>query len=144
MAQTTRIIQTTDDVSSLCALVRNRKTPFTVVIKDGKHRTKGQNSLQHKWYAEAAEQLRDHTAGEYKCYCKITFGVPILRGSDEGFNAMWEKRVSHLPREQQMELVEFISVTSLLSSKEKSLYLDQTQRFLIERGVHLTIPEDKK
>lgn len=136
-----RIVQNSDDLGRLVSLLSNHKLPFTVAIRNGKHRTNPQNALQHRWYQEAAEQLQDHTAGEYKAYCKLTFGVPILRGTDERFNEMWRQRVEGLPRIQKLQVVEYISVTSLMTTVEKKQYLDAVQRFLLERGVRITDPE---
>ena len=116
---------------------------MTVAIKDGKHRTNEQNRLQHKWYQEAAEQIGEYDTGEYKSRCKLRFGVPILRATNDGFNDMWERRAENLPHEEKVEMMEFINVTSLMNTKEKGQYLTAVQKFFLQRGVQLTDPEDK-
>jgi len=136
-----RIITTEEGRSALLALIRHKAVPFTISIREGKHRTNPQNRLQHKWYVEAAEQIGDYDAGEYKRRCKLRFGVPILRGSDEGFNELWGRTAAKQDYETQVELMEYFSVTSLMTTKEKKQYLDAVQKFLTERGVVLTDPE---
>lgn len=144
MATLSRIMSTPEDLNLFVRLLWQRKLPFTVVVRDGKHRTNAQNSLQHKWYQEAAEQLGEYDAGEYKNRCKLRFGVPILRGTSEDFNEMWERSVDALTHEAKVEMMEYLQVTSLMTTKEKKQYLDAVQRFFLERGVLLTDPEERK
>ena len=136
-----RIVETQQDCDLLIRLIGSKPRPFTVAIRDGKHRTPPQNRLQHKWYQEAAEQLGEYDAGEYKNRCKLRFGVPILRATCDKFADMWEKSVEHLPHETKVEMMEFISVTRLMTTKEKTQYLDAVQKFLLERGADLTRPD---
>lgn len=139
-----RVVKSEEGRKALLGLIRHKPAPFTVAIRDGEHRTNPQNSLQHKWYAEAATQIGDYDAGEYKRRCKLRFGVPILRGSDEGFNDLWERTAAGFNYETQVEMMEYMAVTSLMSKDEKGQYLNAVQKFLLERGAVLTNPEDKR
>lgn len=121
--------------------------PFTVAIKAGKHRTNNQNSLQRKWMQEASDQLQDESAEQKRGYCKLHFGVPILRNSDDSFCAEYDQVIKPLPYEQKLRLmmVPFdFRVTSLMSTKQKTQYLDEVAAHFQSQGVQLTHPDDRK
>lgn len=147
MTQTSRIIQTPEDLESLTALLSNRAMPFTVAIKDGKHRTNNQNRLQHMWMAEASDQLKDQTAEDYRGYCKAHFGLPILIHENAEFAAAYETDIRPLSYELKLRLMKApfdFGVTRLMTTKQKKAYLDAVHTFLTSRGVLLTEPEERK
>lgn len=147
MTQTSRIIQTPEDMESLTALLSNRAMPFTVAIKDGKHRTNNQNRLQHMWMAEAADQLKDQTSEDYRAYCKLHIGVPILRNCHEVFAEKYDRLIKPLPYEVKIEYMKEpigFPVTSLMTTKQKGEYLDAVYQHLTGLGVKLTDPEDRE
>lgn len=121
--------------------------PFTVAIKAGKHRTNSQNSLQRKWMVEASDQLQDETAEEKRGFCKLHFGVPILRNADDSFCEEYDRVIKPLPYEHKLRLmmVPFdFRVTSLMNTKQKTQYLDAVANHFREQGVQLTMPDDRK
>ena len=108
---------------------------FWLNITVGK-RSLDQNALSHAWYAELADQ-GDMTFDEYKCYCKLTFGIPILAEGDEaGFDLMLA--LSNLDYEQQLNLMRTVKVTSLLNRKQMTKYLDQVEVHFSQQGMRLT------
>ena len=144
---TSRIVTTESELAGLIRLLEGRKLPFTVAIKAGKHRTNNQNSLQRKWVSEAAEQLQDETAEEKRGYCKLHFGVPILRNCDPDFSARYDAIIKPLPYEQKLQLMQVpfdFRVTSLMTSKQKTQYLDAMSAHFRGLGVELTIPEERR
>lgn len=111
-----------------------------------RRRTEAQNGIQHVWHMEAATQLRDGTAEDYRAYCKLHFGVPILRAEDAEFRAQYDSIVRPLPYEQKLALMKApidFPTTRLMTVKQKSAYLDAICQHYMGLGVRLTIPEDQ-
>lgn len=142
-----RIIQSDYDRLMLVKFLESKKAPFTVSITEGKHRTTEQNKLQRKWMTEISEQRGDVTPEEVRGECKLTFGVPILRAENEAFRVEYDKVIKPLPYEFKMKLMmepfDF-GVTRIMTTKQKTDYLDRVFRHFSEQGMILTIPEDKR
>lgn len=112
-----------------------------------RRRTLDQNALQHKWHQEAAHQLKDASAEDYRAYCKLHFGVPILRAESEEFRAQYDKVIRSLPYELKLELMKApidFPVTRLMTVKQQSEFLDAVQRHYMSHGVILTMPEESE
>lgn len=143
----TRIIKDEADIALLVQYLCVKKRPYTVDIVAGKHRTTDQNALQRLWLNEAAEQLGDHTAEELRGICKLQFGVPILRAENTRFREAYDQHVKHLPYEQKvalmMEPFDF-AVTRLMTTDQKTRYLEAMQRHFLAQGVVLTDPKPKQ
>lgn len=110
-----------------------------------RRRTLDQNALQWKWHTEAAQQLKDATAEDYRAYCKLHFGVPILRAECPEFRAQYNKTILPLSYEQKLELMKApidFPVTRLMTVKQKTAFLDAVQRHYMGLGVMLTIPQE--
>lgn len=139
----TRIINTENDLKMLLRFLEGRKPPFTVSITDGKHRSTEQNRTQRLWMREISEQLGDMTPEEVRGYCKLTIGVPILRAENDAFREKYDAVVRPLPYEQKiafmMEPLD-LPVTRLMTTKQKTDYLDGILRHFSEQGVVLTQP----
>ncbi len=144
---TSRIIENQTDMESLVALLRGRAQPYTVAIKDGKHRTNPQNRLQRLWVKEAAEQLQDQTAEEYRGYCKAHFGLPILINENPEFAAAYETDIRPLSYELKIRLMSApfdFGVTRLMNTKQKTAYLDAVWHHFTNLGVKLTDPKGRQ
>lgn len=147
MATNNRIVETEQARDMLVKFIQGRKLPFTATVTDGKHRTTDQNRLQRLWMVEIASQLGDRTPEEVRGECKLTFGVPILRAENEAFRARYDEVVKPLPYHSKLKLMmEPISlpVTSIMTTRQKTAYLDAIHRHYSEQGVVLTNPEDLK
>ena len=144
---TTKIIKTEQDRDNLFRLIQSRQMPLTVKILRGVHRTPKQNRLQRKWLLEAAEQLQDQTAEEYRAYCKLYFGVPILRAENDEFCEKYDTVVKDLPYWKKLacmaEPFDF-PITRLMNTKQKTVYLDKMYVFFTGLGVNLTEPESER
>lgn len=117
---------------------------FEPLTSANRRRTLDQNSLQQKWHQEAAQQLRDGTAEDYRAYCKLHFGVPILRAEEPDFLAQYDKIIRPLPYEQKLELMKApidFPITRLMTVKQKTQFLDAVSQYYMGRGVLLTMPE---
>lgn len=145
MATVNRIVETEYDRKQFIRFLEGRKLPFTVSLMDGKHRTNDQNRLQRKWVNEIAEQLGDQTPEEVRGYCKLAFGVPLLRNENEVFRISYDKIVKPLPYEQKLALMmepfDF-GVTRIMTTRQKTAYLDSIYRHFTGQGLVLTNPGD--
>lgn len=118
--------------------------PAVIEVKAEKRgRTVEQNKLQRKWMLEAQQQ-GDMTAEEYRGYCKLHFGVPIMRAENEEFRELYDRYVRHLPYEAKMafmmEPFDF-AVTRDMDTNQKGRYLDQVYVYLTGLGFKLTEPK---
>ena len=102
-----------------------------------------QNRLSFHWYKEIAQQL-DMDAEEVRAYCKLHFGVPILR-KDNSYRETYDKKLRPLHYEQKLMLMGKpfdMSVTSLLSVSEFVEYLNSIEKHFTQQGVRLTTSDD--
>lgn len=142
----TRVIKNDGDLALLVQYLKARKRPYTVDIVAGKHRTNEQNHLQRMWLNEAAEQLGDRTAEELRGMCKLQFGVPILRAENTRFREVYDRLIKPLPYETKLEyMMEPLDfpVTRLMTTSQKTRYLDDLSKHFLEQGIVLTEPKRK-
>ena len=142
---TTRVIKTVADIEALRLLLQARKLPLTVEITAGAHRTDRQNRLSFAWYSDVSKQLGDRTVEDVRAYCKLHFGVPILRQSDT-FRAAYDRLIKPRPYEERLALMTEpfdFSVTRLMTTAQKTEYLDAMSRHWSAQGVRLTDPEGR-
>lgn len=143
----TRVIKNDGDLALLVQYLKARKRPYTVDIVAGKHRTNEQNHLQRMWLNEAAEQLGDRTAEELRGMCKLQFGVPILRAENTRFREVYDRLIKPLPYETKLEyMMEPLDfpVTRLMTTSQKTRYLDDLSKHFLEQGIVLTEPKRKE
>ena len=139
----TRAVQ--DAFSYAKMLLESGKTPVIEVRTESRKRTIEQNKLQRKWMLEAQEQ-GDMTAEEYRGYCKLHFGIPMLIHELKGFKEKYDRYIRYLPYESKialmMEPFDF-PVSRLMSTEQSGRYLDMVYNHLTGMGFRLTIPEKK-
>lgn len=141
---TSRIIETPTDLDMLVRFIENHALPMTVEVTAGKHRTSPQNRLQRQWMIDIAAQKPEATAEEWRGYCKLHFGVPILRAENEAFCAVYDEVIRPLPYEAKIKTMMVpidLPVTSKMTTRQKTNYLDQIQKHFAGQGVVLTDPE---
>lgn len=114
----------------------------SVNITAGKGRSLDQNSISHAWYGQIARELREDNEGGVKAFCKLHFGVPILRDADDDFRAKYDKAVRPMAYEDKLTLMEWFPVTSLMTTPQLSLYLEKVQAHYQSKGVWLEFPEE--
>ena len=142
---TTRVMRLEDDRTSFKTLVDSYKLPCTGTVVKGEHRSVEQNKLQRLWLNEAEEQLGEYTAEEYRAYCKLHFGVPILRAEDEHFCEEYDDKIKdRYTYEEKLEMmigpkIE-LPVTRLMTTRQKTTYLDAMHHHFTTLGVKLTDP----
>ena len=126
--------------------VTDAELPFAMTIKPyKKNRSQEQNRLSHAWYAQVAATLREDTAAGVKGYCKLHFGVPILR-EDTDFSEVYDATIKTLSYEQKILIMshpDLFPVTSLMKTGQLSLYLEQIQQHYADR-VQLHFPDEPR
>lgn len=111
--------------------------------KIGKARSLDQNAIGHTWYQQLARELREYDAGGWKRFCKIHFGVPILRAEDADFKKHYDFVFKALSYEQKIEAMEHLPVTSIMTIPQESKYLEAMQAHFFDR-VRLEFPKDER
>ena len=139
----TRIIRAPEHVDALADILRARKMPITVQWAQGAPLSDAQRRLSFQWYMDAARQLGDQTAAEVRAECKVVFGAPILCLHSEAFKASWATLRHRFTHEEVLKFVEQteLPVTSIMTIKQMTEYLDTVQRHYSQQGVRLTDPE---
>jgi hypothetical protein len=140
----TRVLETDQDRTMLVRYIEQQALPLTVEVTKGKHRSTSQNRLQRQWMIDIASQLPEQTAEEWRGFCKLHFGVPILRSENEAFCAVYDEVIRPLPYEAKIKTMMVpidLPVTSKMTTKQKTAYLDQIHKHFAELGVVLTDPE---
>lgn len=109
-----------------------------MTLVEGKHRSLSANALSHVWYAQIAKELGEQTPEEVKCECKLRYGVPILRGGDPDFRAMYDKAIKrNLSYEEKLQAMRFLPVTSIMTRPQMKRYMDTLQSEYAKQGVQL-------
>lgn len=116
---------------------------ITVNLSSGKARTLDQNAISHTWYEQIAAELREDTALGVKSFCKLHFGVPILRTEDADFREKYDAAVKPMTYANKLILMEWFPVTSLMKTPQLTQYLESMQRHYGPLGVHLQFPNSE-
>lgn len=104
------------------------------------HRTKDQNRLYWEWVGQVAS-FQGETKEDIHREAKLSIGCPILFRDGEKFAAFYRRVVAPLPRELRLEAMDYIDVSSVMTTKQFSEFADQFEKTWRARGVDLTIPE---
>ena len=122
-----------------------RKDKFLrITAKIGKARSLDQNSISHVWYAQMARELREDDELGWKGYCKLHFGVPILRTEDQEFREFYDRALKVLTYEQKLAAMKFVPVTSEMTKPQLTKYLEAMQEGMAQQGVILDFPKEDK
>ena len=120
--------------------------PIVLTVDDApsNKRSIEQNRLQRKWINELQQQ-GDMSAEDYRAYCKLHIGVPILRNASAEFRQRYDSVVRHLPYETKIELMKIpfdFPVTRLMNKKQKTEYLNAVYQHFTAQGFILERPDD--
>lgn len=142
----TLILRDPSHVATLANRLLERKLPLTVSWSQGASLSRRQQRLSFRWYQDISRQLGDVTTEQVRADCKVTHGVPILSGDSDAFRDDWAGSIGRFTHEGQRKIVERlqIPVTSLMSVKQMTAYLDAVQQRFLPQGVRLTDPEALK
>jgi len=136
-------IENQEGLDNMMQMLGKIELEFPVDVQIQKHskkRTNPQNNTANKWYRDCEKQ-GDMKAWEYRAYCKLHFGIPILRRDNLKFKEVYDRTVKPYSYEEKLSfMVEpwSFEVTSLMNVKQHSEFLDMVERHLREQGFHLT------
>ena len=142
---TRRIVETEYERRQVIRFIEGHKLPMTIGIEAIGKRSARQNRLNRQWMLDIAGQIEGWSAEYTRGYCKLHFGIPILRADDEEFCREYDALVRPLPYEHKLKLmmVPFdFGVTRRMTTKQQTAYLDAVHRHFSEQGVALTDPGD--
>ena len=143
----TRIIRSKDDIEALSGFIASQDDyPMTITITKGDNRSKRQNRLAQKWFSDIARHVEDQTREDVRAYCKMRFGVPILRAENEAFRQKYDKVFGNMAYEETLEAIQVfdLPVTRLMTVKQMTAFMDEMQIQWSRLGVRLTDPESMK
>lgn len=144
---TTRVVKTEEQRALFLRYIEEHRLPFTADIVKGEKRSIHQNKLQRLWLNEIAEQLGDVTPEDVRGYCKLRMGVPILRAENEKFREKYDAVVKPLPYSEKIEIMMEpldLPITRLMTTEQKTRYLDAVWRHYTEQGMVLTEPDPER
>lgn len=128
------LLSTVDNIKNLY----DKHKFLRITIKTGKDRSLDYNSLSHVWYSDIADQLKDEDALGWKNYCKLHFGVPLLRAEDEEFRGIYDNSIKLLSYEKKLQAMKYFPVTSIMTNEQFGKYLHEIQLYFYDLGVNLT------
>ena len=140
---TTWAIRNEQDRQKVIKIIHHREAPCTVEITKGAPRTIEQNRLQRLWMNEAAIQ-GDQTAEEYRAFCKLSFGIPLMCEQSALFAEQWKRLFGHIAYADKLALMaEPIDypVTRLMKSSTKRRNLDHVYTHFTGLGFKMTDPK---
>ena len=115
---------------------------YTVEVKK-LSRSDMQNNTAFMWYKEIALAKGDENPTDIRAYCKLHFGVPILREDNEEFRIAYDKAVKPLTYDKKLlvmvEPLDF-PVTRMMTTDQMQRYMDCIQEFGYSVNAELTIP----
>ena len=129
-------------ITKLTAAYRQHK--FVVVsLRPGKDRTLDQNALWFALYQRIAQMTQIGDVEDARRYCKLHFGVPIMRNADADFRDAWNRMFLHLTYEQKLELMgpcaifgpDGFPVTRLFERAQGIAYTDKIVTEFSAKGV---------
>ena len=141
---TEKIIRTVEELGGIVQFIQDQKLPLTIDVRSTKKRSLEQNRLQRLWMNEISQALGDRTPEEVRGYCKLRFGVPILRESTEAFREKYARILKPLGYAEKLELMMEpidLPVTRFMNTQQATEYLDRITNHFSEQGIILTLPE---
>lgn len=129
-------------IAKLTAAYREHKHVL-VSMRPGKDRTLDQNALWFALYERIAQMTQIGDIEDARRYCKLHFGVPIMRKADEEFRAAWGRHFLHLTYEEKLALMgpcalfgpDGFPVTRLFGRAQGVAYTDQIVAEFAGKGV---------
>ena len=132
-------------ITRLSAMFRDKK--FVVVsLRPGKDRTLDQNALWFALYQRIAQMTQIGDVEDARRYCKLHFGVPIMRAASEDFRHGYNMALLNLPYEVKLSWMgpcalfgpDGFPVTRLFNRAQGIAYTDQIVAEFSAKGVVFT------
>jgi hypothetical protein len=108
------------------------------VTKWQKKRTLDQSAQSFVWYQQLEHELPEDNAQGWRRFCKLHFGVPILRAHDNDFRMLYDKCIRQsLSYEEKLIAMDVLPVTSRMNTETFNLYFTALQDHFDTQGVRL-------
>lgn len=114
-----------------------------ITVKEGKGRSVEQNAVMHGWFGQVARELREDDPRGVKRFCKLHFGVPILRAEDDDFRAAYDRVIKPLDYEDKLVAMDILPVTSAMTTIQLDACMTDIQGHYAKHGVALVYPKDQ-
>ena len=101
--------------------------PFRADVRQGEDRSLEQNRLMWRWLSIIGTHA-GQTSEEIHREAKLTVGVPILRRDSEDFCRTYDRCIKPLDYERKLEAMDLIDVTSIMSVRQMTEFLDELAR----------------
>jgi hypothetical protein len=113
-----------------------------ISVKEGRGRSVEQNAVMHGWFGQVARELREDNPRGVKRFCKLHFGVPILRAEDDDFRAAYDRVIKPLGYEDKLVAMDILPVTSVMTTIQLDACMTDIQNHYAGKGVTLVYPKD--
>jgi hypothetical protein len=136
------VAKLSEAIAKITAMFREHK--FLVIsIRPGKDRTLDQNGLWFAMYKRIAEMTEIGDEEDARKYCKLHFGVPIMRKASDDFRHAWAVSFLMLTYETKLELMgpcalfgpDGFPVTRLFDRAQGIAYTDKIAQEFGAKGV---------
>lgn len=114
-----------------------------VKIVAGKKRSVEQNAVLHGWFGQVSRELREDDERGVKRFCKLHFGVPILRAEDIEFREAYDAVVRPLTYANKLVAMDILPVTSAMTTKQLDKCMTDIQDHFAALGVALEYPRER-
>lgn len=137
--KTPEIAQNCAEQVKACAAQPGR---YVVYIEPfSQSRSDAQNAISHAWYRQIANEIEGITALTAKCVSKLHCGVPLLRAESDDFRQRYDNLIKNrFNYEEKIKLMEWFPVTSLMTVKQMSEYLERVIEYWAAANVTLEFP----
>ena len=110
-----------------------------VKISSGKQRSISANALSHVWYSDIAKVWHE-SEGYAKAFCKLHYGVLILRGECEAFRQLYDKCIrNNLSYPEKLEAMKILPVTRLMDKDQMCRYLKAVQQGMADADLSVVL-----
>ena len=102
-----------------------------------RNRSLDQNALYAVWVDQVVKELGEYDHDGVRRFCKLHFGVPILRAEDDWFRELYDRAIKAHDYETKLQIMDMIDVTSRMKKDQMTRFLEAMQLHYVERGVML-------
>jgi hypothetical protein len=126
--------------------IKNLDEDAQWLVEIKKHnRSEMQNRTVFMWYREIAKAKGDETPTDVRAYCKLHYGVPILREDNDDFREDYDQIVRPLSYENKLKIMVEpldLPVTRIMTVDQMQRYMEEVEKYGYSFGVELTIPNE--
>jgi len=118
------------------------KPPTVQFLKD--KRTLDQNSMIYALYGQIAIQMDDQSTLDVRKFCKLHYGVAILKSVDPDFCEFYDRAIKKMSYEDKLFLMGHMDITSADAFKKPQAteYIEEILREYSKQGISLINPNE--